>query len=125
MAVSPGSVEVGARRWAVSSFAAKISFSLTVGDIACTLTKNDFLSRPVPDRVPLEHLYVPPPASTATIVPAYYDRNNCTNGQVKISWRVRRCERRFEIRERTEKKAVKFIAEEGAGSAGRLRLDSR
>src|SRR5207302_4075141 len=85
MAVSPGCVEVGAGRWAVSGFAAKISFSLTVGGIACTLTKDDFLCRPVPDRIPLEHLYVPPPGSTATIVLAYYDGNNCTNGQVKIS----------------------------------------
>src|SRR5947207_13749001 len=42
MAVSPGSVEVGAGRWAVSGFAAKISFSLTVGGIACTLTKDIF-----------------------------------------------------------------------------------
>src|SRR5260370_23388695 len=85
MAVSPGSVEVGAGRWAVSGFAVKISLSLAVGGIACTLTKDDFLSRPVPDRFPLEHLYVPPPGSTATIVLGYYDGNNCTNGQVKIS----------------------------------------
>src|SRR6266850_656932 len=86
MAVSPGSAEVGAGRWVVSSFAAKFSFSLTVGGIACTLTKDDFLSRPVPDRVPLENLlYVQPAGRAPAIVPEYHDGNTCTSGQVKIS----------------------------------------
>ncbi len=125
MAVSPGKVVVDAGRCAVCGLAVEILFSLTVGGIACTLAKEDFLSRPVPDRVSLEHLYVPPHRRAPTIVRAYYSGNTCTRGQAKISLRARHCERRFETSAERKKKVVKVIAEEGAGSAGRPRPDSR
>src|SRR6266849_9399508 len=125
MAVSPGKVVVDAGRCAVSGLPVEISFSLTVGGIACTLTKEDFLSRPVPDRVSLIHLYVPPPGRGPTIVRAYYSGNTCPGGQAKISRRVWGCEQRFGRDAARKKKKMKVIAEEGAGSAGRLRPDSR
>src|SRR5437899_1612316 len=55
-----GELVVGAGRCAASSLAARISFSLTVGGMAGTLAKKDFLSRPVPDGAPRLHLYVLP-----------------------------------------------------------------
>src|SRR5260370_19021706 len=49
--------------------------------MGCTLAKADFLSRPVPNRVPLEHLYVLPAGRGQTIVRAYYGGNTCPDGQ--------------------------------------------
>src|SRR5258708_11506654 len=60
MAASPDAVVVGAGRCAVSSLAARISFSLTVGGMAGTLAKKDFFRRPLPDGAPRLHLYILP-----------------------------------------------------------------
>src|SRR6266850_3637982 len=95
MAESPGSAEIGAGTCAASGFATEISFSLAVGDIACTLAKNNFLSRPAPDRVPLEHLYVLPAGRAPAIVRRYYGGNTCPKGQVKTSRIGQARERRF------------------------------
>src|SRR5258708_5948676 len=81
LGASPGSVLVDAGRCAVSGLAVKISLSLTVGGMGCTLATENFLGRPVPDRVPLEHLYVLPPGRGSTIVRAYYGGNTCPGGQ--------------------------------------------
>src|SRR6266850_936282 len=120
MAISLGNVVADAGRCAVSGLADKVSFSLAVGGIACTLAKGDFLGRPVPDRISSEHLYVLPPGRAPAIVRSYYGGNTCPCGQVKNSRRARRGERWFGRGAESEEKVVKVIAEEGAGSAGRL-----
>src|SRR5258708_10889400 len=80
-AESADNVVADGGRCAVSGLAVRISLSLAVGGMGCTLATENFLGRPVPDRVPLEHLYVLPPGRGSTIVRAYYGGNTCPDGQ--------------------------------------------
>src|SRR5260370_15712467 len=80
-AESADNVVADGGRCAVSGLAVRISFSLTVGGMGCTLATENSLGRSVPDRVPLEHLYVLPAGRRQTIVRAYYGGNTCPDGQ--------------------------------------------
>src|SRR5260370_204081 len=80
-AESADNVVADGGRCAVSGLAVRISLSLAVGGMGCTLATENFLGRPVPDRVPLEHLYVLPPGRGSTIVRAYYGGNTCPTDQ--------------------------------------------